>query len=494
MSESPGTSIEARAVRGASWTIAAGFVSRGLGVLGSIAITHFLEPEAVGDVGAAVVLVLTANQVSTIGVGSYIVAKPDEGPPVVFHITVLNLLVGLLALGVVLALAAPLASLFHAPHGAVFVPGIALSVVLDRVGYVPERVMVRQLRFRRIAGVRSTGDIAYTVSSLALAALGMGGAALVAANVIRSALRCVAYVAQVDREEWLRSHPLSVETYRRILRFSVPTWLTTLAEFAASRWDNLIMSYLFGPRVMATYQVAYNLADVPADQIGEQFAEVLLPSFARMDREARKRALISSTGMLAFIVFPVAVGFGAIADTAVALALRPAWASVAPMLTILCMLSIFRPLSWQIGAYLIASDRPRVAMLCSFLKLAVIIGALLTLGRLGPLYACGAVGLGFAASLFAAQLSVANEDGVPVLALLRRLVPPLVACAPMALAVLGVRQALALVAARPAVALPLEILAGVAGYVGGALVLARPMTRELLALVAAARSPRRAHV
>ncbi|MBI2392736.1 MAG: oligosaccharide flippase family protein [Deltaproteobacteria bacterium] len=484
-------SVQARAVRSAGWTIAAGLVTRVLGLVGSVAITHYLTPDIVGEVGAAVVLVFTANQLSTVGVGNYVVAKPDEGPKTVFHITAFHLVIGVVALFAMLLLAAPLSAAFHAPRAALYVPGLALSVMLDRIGYVPERLLSRSMRFRRIAGARAAGDLAFTVASLALAIAGFGGMAIVLANVLRSALRAALYVGAVPMASWLSPHRLERATYRRVLRFGVPIWLGSLAVFAASRWDNLLFSYLFGIQVMGQYQVAYNLADVPADQIGEQVGEVLLPSFARMDRAGRGEALVSSTGILAFVVFPAAIGFGAIASTLVPIALGPAWASVAPMLTILCVLSVIRPLNWQVSAYLLANDRPRVEMIGSFLKLIVLVGALLTLGRLGPLWACLSVGLGFGAYLLAAQWTIQVTDGIRITTLLGRCVPALLACVPMVLAVLGARWALASLGLRaPVVGLLLEIAAGVLGYVVGAFTLARGTTREFLSLVAAARARR----
>jgi lipopolysaccharide exporter len=492
MSQEPPPSIEATAVRGASWTIAAGLVARVLGLLGSVAITHFLDPLAVGEVGAAVVLVLLANQISTLGVGQFVLAKRSEGPRAVFHANLLHVALGVVALGVVIALASPLATLVKAPHAASFVPGMAVSVMLERISYVPERIVIRELRFRRIAGTRAVADIANTTLSLSLAMAGFGGWAIVIGNIARSAIKAAVYIASAERAEWLAPYRFSKAVYRSIFRFGVPVWLGAISEFAASRMDNLIVSFLFGPRVMAQYQVAYNLADVPADQIGEQVAEVLLPSFAKMTYEERKRAVVSSTGLLAFVVFPIAIGFGAVAATLIKLVLRPVWAPVAPMLALLCVLSVLRPLTWQLGAYLFANDRPRVAMACSFAKFVVIVSTMLTIGRLGPMFACVSVGCGYAVALLIAQYSISRADGIPMTALIGRTVPALLACIPMVIAVLAVRLLLERAGVGPHFGLPLEILAGVLGFVAGAFTLAREMTREFLAIVSQARRRRRA--
>jgi hypothetical protein len=130
-------------------------------------------------------------------------------------------------------------------------------------------------------------------------------------------------------------------------------------------------------------------------------------------------------------------------------------------------------------------------MFCSFAKLVVIATAMLTMGRLGPLFACLSVGCGYVVALLIAQYSIWRSDGVPMTSLMGRCVPPLLACGPMVLTVLGARHAMALAGVGPLLGLPTEILAGVVGFVVGAFTLARGTTTEFLAIVAAARTRHR---
>jgi len=78
------------------------------------------------------------------------------------------------------------------------------------------------------------------------------------------------------------------------LAFGVPMSLGALCEVASRRWDNLVVSRFFGAGPTGMYNLAYNLADVPAIQVGEQIGDVLLPSFARMDPARRPEAFLRS--------------------------------------------------------------------------------------------------------------------------------------------------------------------------------------------------------
>ena len=479
------------AARGAGWAIMLGMGARILSLVGSIVITYFINPDVMGEVGVAVIVVETVTAFTTFGQGHYMLSRPHEGPATMWHITVSHVGLGVLTLAATVLLQGPLATWMNSPTLGKYLPWMALAALLDRVAFVPERLLSRALRFRRVAVTRSAAELMYGVSSLTLAALGMGGMAVVLGNVARSSLRFLSYVSSSPRTEWLVPYRLSMAKYREIFAFGVPLALGGWVGMAAAKWDNLIIARLYGPELMGQYNVAYNLADVPADQIGEQAGEILLPSLARLQPKDRPQLAIFSMGMLAFIIFPVSVGLGMVATTAAHTLLRSNWGAVGPMLAVLSLLSIARPMAWQMGAYLQASGRTHVLLVLSIAKLALLVLLMFTVGRLGPLWACVAVGLAFIAHALALQTVVAIWEHVSFRALLGRCVRPLLACIPLGLAVLGAREALRAAGLDVrGVGLTVEVIAGVVGYVVGAWVFARHQTKEFLTLVREARKKR----
>ncbi|HXX68282.1 MAG TPA: oligosaccharyltransferase, partial [Polyangiaceae bacterium] len=109
---------------------------------------------------------------------------------------------------------------------------------------------------------------------------------------------------------------------------------------------------------------------------------------------------------------------------------------------------------------------------------------LLTMGRLGPLWTCGAVGIAFGLHALASMWVVRALDGISIVRLAARCAAPLLACLPMVAAVLAVRVALGHVVSIPrGVGLVAEVLAGALAYVLSAMLLARPLAREVLDLL-----------
>src|SRR2546430_514247 len=133
-------------------------------------------------------------------------------------------------------------------------------------------------------------------------------------------------------------------------------------------WDNLAVSRFFGAGGVGVYNMAYNLADIPAIQVGEQIALVLLPSMTELPPERRAAALERASALLSIIIFPLAIGLGLVAEPLIA-ALLPAdkWQGVAPLLTVLSVLSVFRPISWVLSADMEAEAKTKRLM---FLEIA----------------------------------------------------------------------------------------------------------------------------
>src|SRR5215510_1097605 len=132
---------------------------------------------------------------------------------------------------------------------------------------------------------------------------------------------------------------MRAEDVRALFAYGIPLMIAIVTDRAASRWDNLIMSKLFDTGVMGRYNLAYSLAEMPMINVADHIGDVLMPSFSRMDAEQRPRAAVRAAELMGVIVSPFGVGLGAVAPTVVATFFDPRWATMAPMLTILSVIT-----------------------------------------------------------------------------------------------------------------------------------------------------------
>lgn len=471
-------SVARQAASGVAWNMGTGVAVRAIGLAGTLVLTRFIAPGEYGEVSAALICVLTATRLFTFGLGPYVIAyraSPGETyQALVCHVTA----IAVACTGVVL-LREPLSAALGSPGMARFIPGLALASLITQASHIPSATLVRSMSFRIVALSRAAGDVTFTAIALVLAPV-WGPVAIVVGNLCRAVLTSLLLIARSDKAEWLRPTALRWRTARRAFAFGFPLTAASLAETLATSGDNLLMSRLFGPKVMGQYNLAYNLASTPTGQVAEHIGDVLLPSFAKMTVEQRHRALPRAAGLMSLLLFPLSAGLSAVSATLVPALLDPRWAGLAPMLEILCALALPYPVIWLVGAFLAAEGRTTPLMSMSFLKAAMVVGLILTMGRLGPMWACVGVAVAFALHGVAYLIVGWRLAGIPPRPLLVATVRPLAASAAMFVAVVGVRGIAMGAGLEPGIVLlALEVTVGALAYAGAAFALARPAVLEL---------------
>jgi PST family polysaccharide transporter len=184
-------------------------------------------------------------------------------------------------------------------------------------------------------------------------------------------------------------------------------------------------------------------------------------------------------------VVPLAIGLGAIAPTLVTAVFDARWRPLAPMLVLLSALSVTRPIGWMVQSYLQALHRPRLITWLEAFKVAALVLLIVTVGRIGPLVTCAAVGAAFGAHALAGLWVLRRIDGIPIGRLLAGPFAALAACVPMVVGVLAVRYLSASVGGirAPMALLAIEMIVGAICYVVGAIAFARDSTLDFVARV-----------
>jgi PST family polysaccharide transporter len=463
---------------------AGGMGSQAFGLISTMLLVRFVGMVDYGEAIAAAVVMGTAAQFSTCGIGQFVIVKARDRRDVAFHGTFFGLVLGFIAIGLVFALEGPLSRWIHSPGMARYMPGMALSMIIDRVGLVPERQLMGEMRFRPVAVGRTLGEFCYSGTSLVLSILGWGGMAIVMGNLARSVVRTPILVSAVERRAWLQPCPIRKELTVEMFRYGLPLSVGSLATYASKKWDNLLVAHFFGPAVMSAYNVAYGLAETPSALIGDQVVDVLLPSFTRVGPDKRESVLQRGAALMSLITAPTSIGLGAVAVTLVASFLPPKLEAVGPMLAILSVISVTKPLAWISTAYLQARHRTGIAMALDVLNVVAILAGVATFGRFGILLTCAAVGVGTLLRALVGAYAIGAIDQISVLRFLGGQVGPLLACAPMVGAVLGVRWLLHHAGIDiKGVNLAIEVVAGGLAYLASAFLFAGETARDFLALV-----------
>lgn len=474
-------SVARAAAHGVAWNMLFGISSRLITLVSTLVLTRFIAPDAYGAVLAASISTVTIAVFTSFAFGQYLIAKRST-PDVAFQAAVLHTGIGVVAMVVLVVFREPIGRLLRTPEMSDFVIYYAIAHVIDRARYVPERLLMRDLRFRAIATINGSGELVYVAVALSLAP-GFAEDAIVIAVLVRAVFNASLYFAAVPRAAWFVISPLSADVVRGLFGYGLPIMIGAVADRAATRWDNFFMSTMFGPAVMGRYNLSYSLAETPVSHVAEHIGEVLMPSFAKMEDAERRRAVVKAAALMALIVSPLGVGLGAISPTLVEALFDERWAGIAPMLAVLSIMTLFRPMTWSAIAYLQAVQQTRLVMYASFTRAMLVLPLVGVFGWLGdPTWACVGAAVGHAVHAIGTIIVTGRVTGLPVASYLAGVLRPLVACLPMFAAVVTVEMGLDRLDVHPAVSLVAQIVAGGAAYVVSALVLVRASALELVRL------------
>jgi len=432
--------VASKALDGAAWSILAGLLSRAVGLVGTLVMTRFLAPEVMGEVTTATVLAFTVNWATHLGFAKYLILRSGEGAEPVFHVLVLSLVIVGIPLLVLVGASEELASWFSAPHLTQYLPGMALTVFIRRIGSVPEKLLSRDMRFGVVAVASAIAEVTYALLALLLVVrFHLGGQGIVLANIVQALLLAVVLGVAAGPRNWLTPVPLRLERVRDIMAYGVPLGVVTFLYEFARYADKLVFTKLFGPARTGEYNLASNLADVPAVQVGEQVSNVLLPTLMQVDSERRPELLVKAVGMLLAVILPMSFGLSMIAPTLVEVLLPSHWWGMTPFLAVLAATSVFRPVNALLSQFLLTAERNHTLMHIEAVRVVVLFAGLVMLGQWGALAATFAIGV---AAVLQMVLLVVRTSALRVssLALLKAARPSLAAASVMAGAVFGLRE------------------------------------------------------
>ncbi|MET0658244.1 MAG: oligosaccharide flippase family protein [Steroidobacteraceae bacterium] len=474
-------SIASTAARGVAWNMFFGVGSRVIQLVGTLVLTRFIAPDAYGAVIAASLIVVTIGTFTSFAFGQYLIANKSDAE-VSFQAMMLHVLLGIVTMAILVALRDPVARWIGSPAAAMFLPGFAVAHILERVRYVPERLLMRQLRFRAMATINGCCEILFTIVALAFAPR-YGAFAILIATLVRATVSTTLFLIVSPRSQWLSVCALRIETMRALLAYGVPIMITAIADRAATRWDSLLMSKLFGPAVMARYNLSYSLAEMPIGHVAEHIGDVLMPTFALMEEKQRHAAVVRSAALMSLVVSPLGVGLGALAPVIVTTFFDARWAAMAPMLMVLSVMTVFRPMTWPAVAYLQAVSKTGLIMTVSVVRGVVVLALVATFGWIGgPVWACAGACLGYFLHTVVTVCVAGWATGLSIKHYLVGVARPLLACIPMFVAVSMLSQRFSALHVLPAVTLLAQIVVGAVVFVVSAYVFAGATLRELVRL------------
>jgi O-antigen/teichoic acid export membrane protein len=257
-------------------------------------------------------------------------------------------------------LAAPLvAAWVGSPESTALIRWLAVVPVLRAASSPALVTLQRSLAYRRLAACSLVETVAMFVATLALIPVLDGPWPLVGGIIVGELGRVVAsyaFAPHRPRSRFQRARATELLRYGR--------WVTgsSIALLLLLYMDDAVVAGVLGAASLAVYQLAYQIAGVPASEISMVVGEVAFTSMARIrDEPARlARSFLHSYELVAALSFPVAVALAVTARPLVDVLLGAKWEGAVPVIQILAAWGVMRALGSLTTSMFRAVGRPDI--------------------------------------------------------------------------------------------------------------------------------------
>jgi O-antigen/teichoic acid export membrane protein len=306
----------------------------------------------------------------------------------------LNVVVGVV-LAVICAAAGPLLVTFYGePRLQLIALAVGVGFVFIGAGAQHRAILQRAMRFGTLGVIDTAALVLGIASGVAMAAFGMGYWALVVMTVSPQIASAVgAWLAT----GWIPGGPKRGTGVRSMLWYGGGVTFNGVIVYIAYNADKVLLGRYWGAEALGTYGRAYQLINLPLDNLTSTVSQVVFPALARLqnDPERLRSYFVQGYSFFFALVLPLTVGCAMFPEDIVRVFLGSKWLEAAIIFRLLAPTMITFALINPLGWMLMATGR-----LSRSVKMAILIApTVLVAYTIGLRYGPQGVALGFSTAM-----------------------------------------------------------------------------------------------
>lgn len=306
----------------------------------------------------------------------------------------INVLVGLILAGLASALAPMVAAFYHEPRLVWVTAVLATGFLFNAAGVQHSALLQRELRFTALAVISTVALVVSTAIAVAMAELGYGYWALVAMTVTLPLINTIGcWLAS----RWIPGAPRKRTGIRSMMRFGGTITLNGLVVYIAYNLEKVLLGRYWGAEVIGLYGRAYQLINIPTDNMNTAVGEVAFSALSRVqdDRTRLRSYFLKGYSLVIGVTLPITLACALFANDLILVLLGPKWMEAVAIFRLLAptilIFGIINPLGWLLMS---------LGMVGRSLKIALVIAPLVIAGYVAGLpYGPKGVALGYSVSM-----------------------------------------------------------------------------------------------
>ncbi len=453
-----------------------------------VAVAHFLSPESFGVMAAAMFVIEFGRLFGELGLSEALIQRQEATKGEQSSLYWINISAVTMVCLLIVVLAEPISLLTKMPQLLSLLRVGSLALIVTGMSTQFQALLRKDMRFRELALANTIGPIVGLSLSLVLAIVEQNGAwpliwgALTEA-LVRSVILGI-YARSYGYWPSIRMHWAEAKQY---LGFGARRSGGLIADFLNSRADQAAIALTMGASSLGIYNVASSFTFPVSGRLNAILATVAFPAFSKIqdDQGMLRIGYLHMLKLITTINVPIFLGLMVVSPLAIPLLLGNRWAAAAPVVQVLCLVTLVRSLIYPIGSLIIAKGYAHWSLYWNVGTLLIVPAVVFVLSKTGNMVMISLGMLAITCALFVLSylLMLRRLLGPCLGAVLGALRSPILAGLMMALSVSGAK-----IFAGNTMGDLVSLTALAAGaYVGAFLLVDRAYLKQVLAQVRSTR-------
>lgn len=336
-------SLKNKTLSGVIWSFTENFMLQIIQFVIGILMARILTPGDYGMVGMLSIFIAVSESLINSGFSNALTRKIDRTEVDFSTVFYFNIVVGILLYLIIFFAAPYIADFYHTPLLSDLTKIVALPLIFNSLCIVQQARLTIKMDFKTQAKISVVSSIISGVSGLIMAYSGLGVWTLAYSAVIGAVVRCVLM--------WILAHwhPLwsySWKSFRELFSFGSKLLASGLIDTIYKNIYPIIIGRLFSAKDLGFYSRAQGYAALPSTTITGLLSRVTFPLLCEIqnDDERLSRIYRQLLRLSAFVVFPIMLGFVALAHPVIVTMITEKWEPCIPYLQVLCLSLMWYPI------------------------------------------------------------------------------------------------------------------------------------------------------
>ena len=327
--------LKQKAVKGAGINIVTNFINFFFHTIGVIFLARLLTPRDFGLVAMVTAFSMLPLNFGFNGFTEYIIQKKEISMKEINAIFWVHVYLALFLTICFVGFGFFLVYFYSEPVLSQIAAAMATSFILVALYTTPRALLRREMKFSSIAIADLSAKVLSIVFALAAA---MSGMAYWAVAIRQLSVPIVVVVITWIFSPWRPSTPRDFSIAWTAIKYTVKIFCNFSIGYFARNMDKMLLAKFHGSTLLGTYDRAYYLSSLPAEQLLSPLASVALSTLSRL-RDDKKRFVmyyLKAVGMVSFIGTIASIVLMLSANDLVPLLLGPGWAETGRILMAFC--------------------------------------------------------------------------------------------------------------------------------------------------------------